>query len=47
MVRGVPPARIEKEMVAAAPEVRWTMNMCLAEIGIHFPKTPQAGARYR
>jgi len=30
--------RIEKEMAAAAPEVRWTMNMCLAEIGIHFPK---------
>src|SRR5688572_27831132 len=30
--------RIEKEMAAAAPEVRWTMNMCLAEIGIHHPK---------
>ena len=30
--------RIEKELPAAAPEVRWTMNMCLAEIGIHFPK---------
>lgn len=30
--------RIEKEMGAAGPEVRWTMNMCLAEIGIHFPK---------
>jgi 3-methyladenine DNA glycosylase AlkD len=30
--------RIEKEMAAAVPEVRWTMNMCLAEIGIHFPK---------
>ncbi len=30
--------RIEKEMAAAAPEVQWTMNMCLAEIGIHFPK---------
>jgi 3-methyladenine DNA glycosylase AlkD len=29
--------RIEKEMGAAAPEVQWTMNMCLAEIGIHFP----------
>ena len=29
--------RIEKELAAAAPEVRWTMNMCLAEIGIHFP----------
>jgi len=30
--------RIEQELAAAAPEVRWTMNMCLAEIGIHFPK---------
>ena len=30
--------RIEKEMGAAAPEVQWTMNMCLAKIGIHFPK---------
>ena len=30
--------RIEKEMGTAAPEVQWTMNMCLAEIGIHFPK---------
>ena len=30
--------RIEKEMAAAAPEVQWTMNSCLAEIGIHFPK---------
>jgi 3-methyladenine DNA glycosylase AlkD len=30
--------RIESEMGDAAPEVQWTMNMCLAEIGIHFPK---------
>ena len=30
--------RIEKEMGTAALEVRWTMNMCLAEIGIHFPE---------
>ena len=30
--------RIEKEMGPAAPEVQWTMNSCLAEIGIHFPK---------
>lgn len=30
--------RIEKEMAAAAPEVQWTMNACLAEIGIHFPE---------
>ena len=29
--------RIENEMAAAAPEVQWTMNACLAEIGIHFP----------
>ncbi len=30
--------RIEKEMTSAAPETQWTMNSCLAEIGIHFPK---------
>jgi 3-methyladenine DNA glycosylase AlkD len=30
--------RIAAEMADAAPEVRWTMNMCLAEIGIHFSK---------
>lgn len=30
--------RIESEMATAVPEVQWTMNMCLAEIGIHFPK---------
>jgi 3-methyladenine DNA glycosylase AlkD len=30
--------RIESEMGSAAPEVQWTMNGCLAEIGIHFPK---------
>jgi 3-methyladenine DNA glycosylase AlkD len=30
--------RIEQEMDGAAMEVQWTMNMCLAEIGIHFPK---------
>jgi 3-methyladenine DNA glycosylase AlkD len=29
--------RIEAEMGRAAPEVQWTMNCCLAEIGIHFP----------
>lgn len=29
--------RIESEMGSAAPEVQWTMNSCLAEIGIHFP----------
>lgn len=33
--------RIEKEMGSAAPEVQWTMNTCLAEIGIHFPKHRQ------
>jgi 3-methyladenine DNA glycosylase AlkD len=30
--------RIESEMKNAAPEVQWTMNSCLAGIGIHFPK---------
>src|SRR5262245_55315074 len=30
--------RIESEMQEAAPEAQWTMNMCLAGIGIHFPK---------
>jgi len=30
--------RIESEMGAAAPEEQWTMNSCLAGIGIHFPK---------
>ena len=30
--------RIESEMGTAAPQVQWTMNCCLAEIGIHFPK---------
>ncbi len=30
--------RIESEMGSAVPEVQWTMNACLAEIGIHFPK---------
>jgi len=30
--------RIESEMGKAAPEVQWTMNGALAEIGIHFPK---------
>lgn len=29
--------RIESEMGSALPEVQWTMNACLAEIGIHFP----------
>jgi 3-methyladenine DNA glycosylase AlkD len=30
--------RIEYEMGNAAPEVQWTMNSTLAQIGIHFPK---------
>lgn len=30
--------RIEAEMGNADPEVQWTMNSTLAEIGIHFPK---------
>lgn len=31
-------ARIESEMGGAAPETQWTMNSCLAAIGIHFAK---------
>jgi 3-methyladenine DNA glycosylase AlkD len=30
--------RIEAEMPDAAPPVQWTMNSCLAGIGIHFPE---------
>ena len=30
--------RIESEMGSAAPEVQWTMNYCLAGIGIDFPE---------
>ena len=30
--------RIESEMGNAAPEVQWTMNSCLAGIGVHFSK---------
>ena len=30
--------RIESEMGSAASEVQWTMNSCLAGIGIHFPE---------
>jgi len=30
--------RIESEMGKAAPEAQWTMNFCLAGIGIHFPQ---------
>lgn len=30
--------RLESEMLNAPPEVQWTMNMCLATIGIHFSK---------
>jgi 3-methyladenine DNA glycosylase AlkD len=30
--------RIESEMGNAEPEVQWTMNSTLAEIGIHFPR---------
>lgn len=30
--------RIEAEMPAAPPQVQWTMNFCLAGIGIHFPE---------
>lgn len=30
--------RIESDMGDAAPEAQWTMNFCLAGIGIHFPE---------
>ena len=30
--------RIESEMRDAAPAAQWTMNFCLAGIGIHFPE---------
>lgn len=30
--------RIQSEMPGAAPEVQWTMNYCLAGIGIHHPE---------
>ena len=30
--------RIEVEMLAAPPQVQWTMNFCLGGIGIHFPE---------
>lgn len=30
--------RIESEMGSAAPEAQWTMNTCLANIGIHVPE---------
>jgi 3-methyladenine DNA glycosylase AlkD len=30
--------RLEAEMGKAAPEVQWTMNTCLGEIGINHPK---------
>jgi 3-methyladenine DNA glycosylase AlkD len=33
--------RIESEMACAPAEVQWTMNFCLAEIGIHFPEHRQ------
>lgn len=33
--------RIESEMGDAAPETQWTMNFCLAGIGINFPKYRQ------
>lgn len=33
--------RIEKELLDAVLEQQWTMNMCLAEIGINHPKLRQ------
>ena len=32
---------MSKPRRCAAPEVQWTMNFCLAGIGIHFPKLSQ------
>ena len=29
--------RLEREMPGAPPEAQWTMNFCLAGIGIHHP----------
>ncbi len=34
-------ARIESEMPTAAPPTQWTMNNCLAGIGIHVPELRQ------
>lgn len=31
-------ARLEKELPKAAPEVQWTMNMALGNLGIHHPE---------
>ncbi|MBX3000439.1 MAG: DNA alkylation repair protein [Caldilineaceae bacterium] len=33
--------RIEADMATAPPEAQWTMNFCLAGIGIHFPEHRQ------
>lgn len=33
--------RIETEMASADPLIQWTMNSCLAEIGINFPQHRQ------
>ncbi len=33
--------RLEAEMQAAPPPAQWTMNFCLAGIGIHFPELRQ------
>ena len=33
--------RIEREMGSAPPALQWTMNYCLAEIGINFPEHRQ------
>ena len=33
--------RIESELGGAAPEVQWTMNFCLAGVGIHHPEHRQ------
>lgn len=41
-IRGLDPVglldRLEREMGSAPPLQQWTMNYCLAEIGINFPE---------
>ncbi|MES2460334.1 MAG: DNA alkylation repair protein [Armatimonadota bacterium] len=37
--------RIETQMGAAPPPVQWTMNSCLAAIGIHFPEQRERALR--
>ena len=39
--------RLEAERLNAAPEVQWTMNSVLAEIGIHAPKLRKRALSHR